>query len=95
MESLARFVVILLLLITISAPLGFLLTSKRVLDFTSSRKGLNIARHLITGVITGGGIVFAAITGWGVHGAGIRLFFASVIALNLYSIYREVKYLRN
>ena len=95
MESLVIFVVILLAIIIITAPLAFLLTTKKVQEFTSTRKGLTLARQIMGGAIATIGIVFAVITGLGVSGFGIRLFFITIIALNIYSIIREIKYIRN
>jgi choline-glycine betaine transporter len=95
MESLVIFVVILLAVITITAPLTFVLTTRKVQEFTAARGWLNLLRQIVGGLIATIGIVFAVITGLGVSGIGIRLFFIAIIALNIYSIIREVRYIRN
>jgi hypothetical protein len=95
MESLVIFVVILLALITFTAPLAFILTTKKVQDFTSTRKGLNLARQIIGGIIAIVGFFFSVIIVVSVSGLGIRLFFIGIIALNVFSIVREVIYVQN
>ena len=92
MESLAIFVAILLALITITAPLAFVLTTRKVQEFTAARGWLNLLRQIIGGLIATIGIFFAVITVLGVSGLGIRTFFIAIIALNIYSIIREIKY---
>jgi hypothetical protein len=95
MESLVIFVVILLALITFTAPLAFILTTKKVQDFTNSRKGLNIARQIVGGIVATAGFFFSVIIVVNVSGLGIRLFFLGIIALNVFSIVREIIYIQN
>ena len=95
MESLVILVVIILAAITITAPLAFVLTTKKVQDFTSNRKGLNIARQIVGGIVATAGFFFSVITVVNVSGLGIRFFFIGIIALNVFSIVREVIYVQN
>ena len=95
MESLVILVVILLSLATITAPLAFILTTKKVQDFTSTRKGLNLTRQIVGGIIAIDGFFFSVIIVVSVSGLGIRLFFIGIIALNVFSIVREVIYVQN
>jgi hypothetical protein len=95
MESLVILVVFILAAITITAPLAFVLTTRKVQDFTSSRKGLNLSRQIVGGAIATIGIVFALITGLSVEGFGLHLFFIAIIELNIYSIIREIRFIRN
>lgn len=95
MESLAIFVAILLGLITFTVPLAFLLTTKKAQDFTSARKGLNLTRQIVGGIIATAGFFFSVIIGVSVSGLGIRFFFLGIIALNVFSIVREIIYVQN
>jgi hypothetical protein len=95
MESLAILVLILLTVIIITAPLAFLLTTRKVQLFTSTRKGLNLSRQIVGCAIATIGIVFALITGLSVEGFGAHLFFIAIIELNIYSIIREIRFIRN
>jgi hypothetical protein len=72
MESLAIFVALLLALITITAPLAFVLTTRKVQEFTAARGWLNLLRQIVGGLIATIGIFFAVITVLGVSGLGIR-----------------------
>lgn len=95
MESLVIFVVILMLLITLSGPSAFLLTTRKVQTFTSANGALNIIRRIIAGLFASAGILLAVVTGISVSGVGLRIFFLCVIALNVFAIIREIKYALN
>ena len=95
MESLVILVVIILSAIIITAPVAFVLTTRKAQYFTSTRKGLNLARQIVGGAIATIGIVLALITGLSVEGFGTHLFFIAIIELNIYSIIREIKFIRN
>ena len=95
MESLAILVLILLTVIIITAPLAFVLTTRKIQLFTSTRKGLNLSRQILGGIIATAGIFFSVIVGVNVSGLGIRLFFIGVIALNVFSIVREIDFIQN
>jgi F0F1-type ATP synthase assembly protein I len=95
MESLVVLVVTLLALATVTAPLAFILTTRKVQEFTSTRKGLNLARQIVGGIIATAGFFFSVIIIVSVSGLGIRFFFIGIIALNVFSIVREVIYVEN
>jgi hypothetical protein len=92
MESLAIFVGVLLVIITLAAPFAFLLTTEKIQDFTVTRGALHRLRQVVAYLLASGGIFLAAITGLNVSGSGVRIFFLGIIALNVFAIIREIKY---
>ncbi len=89
MESLALLVTILMSIVVFTGPLGFLLTSKVVWNYTNSRKALWIIRRIFVSILSPAGIVVAAIFVFNEIPIGPKLLAMVGIALNVFVLKRE------
>ena len=93
MESLARLVVILMSTVFLSGPLGILLTSKAVWNYSREKMGLWIIRRVLVVVIALVGSYISFMLVFSQIPLGPRLFIAAAFALNIIALKRE--FLRN
>ena len=89
MESLAMLVLILMSIVVFSGPLGFLLTSKVVWNYTKSIKTLWIIRRVFVSIISPAGIAVAAIFVFNQIPIGPKLLALGGIAINVFALKRE------
>ena len=89
MESLARLVVILMSTVFLSGPLGFLLTSKAVWNYSREKMGLWIIRRVLVVVIALAGSFISFMLVFSQIPLGPRLFIAAAFALNIFVLKRE------
>jgi hypothetical protein len=89
MESLARLVVILMSTVFLSGPLGFLLTSKAVWNYSREKMGLWIIRRVLVVVIALLGSFVSFMLVFSQIPLGPRLFIAAGFALNIFVLKRE------
>ena len=92
MKSLAMLVLILMSIVVLSGPLGFLLTSKTLWNYTESRRILWIIRRIFVSILSPAGIAVAAIFVFNQIPIGPKLLAMGGIALNIFALKRE--YLR-
>ena len=89
MESLAMLVLILMSIVVFSGPIGFLLTSKIVWNYTKSIKTLWIIRRVFVSIISLAGIAVAAIFVFNQIPIGPKLLAMGGIAINVFALKRE------
>ena len=89
MESLAMLVLILMSIVVFSGPIGFLLTSKIVWNYTKSIKTLWIIRRVFVSIISPAGIAVAAIFVFNQIPIGPKLLALGGIAINVFALKRE------
>jgi hypothetical protein len=89
MESLAMLVLILMSIVVFSGPIGFLLTSKIVWNYTKSIKTLWIIRRVFVSIISPAGIAVAAIFVFNQIPIGPKLLAMGGIAINVFALKRE------
>lgn len=89
MESLALLVTILMSIVVFTGPLGFLLTSKVVWNYTKSRQALWIIRRIFVSILSPAGIAVAAIFVFNEIPIGPKLLAMVGIALNVFVLKRE------
>ena len=89
MESLALLVTILMSVVVFTGPLGFLLTSQVVWNYTKSRKILWIIRRIFVSTLSPAGIAVAAIFVFNQIPIGPKLLAMVGIALNVFVLKRE------
>ena len=89
MESLALLVTILMSIVVFTGPLGFLLISKVVWNYTNNRKALWIIRRIFVSILSPAGIAVAAIFVFNEIPIGPKLLAMVGIALNVFVLKRE------
>ena len=76
-------------IVVFSGPLGFLLTSKAVWNYTKSIKTLWIIRRVFVSILSPAGIAVAAIFVFNQIPIGPKLLAMGGIALNVFALKRE------
>ena len=92
MESLATLILVMFIILLLSGPINIGLTSRRVQEFTSKRRGLTALRRVL---ILGIGVigVFIAITFmYETTPLAPKLYALLAIGGNIYALTREVKF---
>ena len=89
MESLALLAVILMGTVFLSGPLGILLTSKAVWNYSREKMGLWIIRRVLVVVIALVGSYISFMLVFSQIPLGPRLFIAAAFALNIFVLKRE------
>ena len=82
-------VLILMSIVVFSGPIGFLLTSKIVWNYTKSIKTLWIIRRVFVSIISPAGIAVAAIFVFNQIPIGPKLLAMGGIAINVFALKRE------
>ena len=82
-------VLILMSIVVFSGPIGFLLTSKIVWNYTKSIKTLWITRRVFVSIISPAGIAVAAIFVFNQIPIGPKLLAMGGIAINVFALKRE------
>ena len=82
-------VLILMSIVVFSGPIGFLLTSKIVWNYTKSIKTLWIIRRVFVSIISPAGIAVAAIFVFNQIPIGPKLLALGGIAINVFALKRE------
>ena len=82
-------VLILMSIVVFSGPIGFLLTSKIVWNYTKSIKTLWIIRRVFVSIISLAGIAVAAIFVFNQIPIGPKLLAMGGIAINVFALKRE------
>ena len=89
MESLAVFVLILLSTVFLSGPLGFLLTTKKVWNYSQEKKSLWIIRRVLVVVIALAGSFISFMLVFSQIPFGPKLLIAAGFSLNIFALKRE------
>ena len=82
-------VLILMSIVVFSGPIGFLLTSKIIWNYTKSIKTLWIIRRVFVSIISPAGIAVAAIFVFNQIPIGPKLLALGGIAINVFALKRE------
>ncbi len=89
MESLAMLVLILLSIVVFTGPVGYLLTTKAVWDFSRRRTALWIFRRVLVSILSPAGIAISTIFVFTEIPVGTKIMAIGAIALNLFVLKRE------
>ena len=89
MESLAMLVLILMSTVFLSGPLGIILTTKAVWNYSQEKKILWIIRRVLVVVISLAGSFISFMLVFSQIPLGPKLFIAAAFALNIFVLKRE------
>lgn len=89
MESLAMLVLILMSTVFLSGPLGALLTSRTIWNYSQEKKGLWLIRRVLVVVIAVAGSFISFMLVFSSIPSGPKLFIAAAFALNIFALKRE------
>lgn len=92
MESLAMLVLILMSIVVLTGPMGFLLTTRIVWDYSKRVNALWIIRRILVSILSPAGIAISAIFVFTEIPIGPKIVAIGGIALNIFALKRE--YLR-
>jgi hypothetical protein len=89
MESLAMLVLILLSIVVFTGPVGYLLTTKAVWDFSRRRTALWIFRRVLVSILSPAGIAISTIFVFTEIPVGTKVVAIAGVALNVFALKRE------
>ena len=89
MESLAMLILILMSIVVFTGPIGYLLTTKAIWNYSKKRKLLWIFRRVLVSIISAAGIAISAIFVFTQIPIGTKIVATAGIALNLFALKRE------
>jgi Na+/alanine symporter len=89
MESLAMLVLILLSIVVFTGPVGYLLTTNAVLNYSQRRNALWIIRRVLVSILSPAGIAISTIFVFTEIPVGTKIMAIGGIALNIFALKRE------
>jgi Na+/alanine symporter len=89
MESLAMLVLILMSIVVFTGPIGYLLTTKAIWNYSKKRKLLWIFRRVLVSIISPAGIAISAIFVFTEIPTGPKILALAGTALNVFALKRE------
>ena len=89
MESLAMLVLILMSIVVLTGPMGFLLTTRIVWDYSKRVRALWIIRRILVSILSPAGIAISAIFVFTEIPIGPKIVAIGGIALNIFALKRE------
>jgi hypothetical protein len=89
MESLAMLVLILMSIVVLTGPTGFLLTTRIVWDYSKRVNALWIIRRILVSILSPAGIAISSIFVFTETPIGPKIVAIGGIALNIFALKRE------